>query len=158
MRISRSLPPGLVARELACVRLVCCASPGYLQDNGIPLHPIDLRNHTCLAYSYAGFRNLWQFSKGDEVFSVNAGGGLRANSGEMLKTAACCGAGITLLPEFHVDAALRSGALVRLLSDFATEIYTVSAVYRPNSRKIKRVKLLVDHLHSAFPGNTLIIP
>lgn len=150
IRISRTLNPGLVARELCRTRLVCCASPAYLEKHGTPRHPSELHEHACLTYSYAGFRNNWQFRKDDEVISVTVSGGLRANSGEMLKTAACCDQGVTLLPEFHVEEALRKGLLLPVLSAYDLEDYAAFVVYRPSSRRIRKTKLLVDYLCSRF--------
>lgn len=154
IRISRALNPELVARELGRIKLLCCASPSYLARFGTPKHPRDLRNHSCLTYSYAGFRNIWQFRKNDEITSVTVSGALRANSGEMLKNACSFDQGITLLPEFHVDDELASGALVPILTTYELEDYAAFVVYRPSSRRIKKIKLLVEHLCSNFPNST----
>lgn len=150
IRISRTLNPGLVARELCRINLVCCASPSYLENSGTPQHPGELRHHACLTYSYAGFRNTWSFRKGSEITSVTVSGGLRSNSGELLATASCLDQGIALLPEFHVEDALHNGALMPVLSTYQLEEYAAFVVYRPSSRRIKKTKLLVDHLCSAF--------
>lgn len=154
IRISRTLNPGLVARELCRIKLVCCASPSYLENNGTPQRPSELRNHACLTYSYAGFRNVWSFRKDDEITSVTVNGGLRSNSGELLKTACCSDQGIALLPEFHVGDALRSGMLMPVLGTYELEEYAAFVVYRPSSRRIKKTKLLVDHLCSVFSDRT----
>jgi len=154
IRISRTLNPELVARELGRIKLVCCASPAYLASYGTPEHPNDLRNHACLTYSYAGFRNIWQFRKADEITSVTVSGGLRANSGEMLKTASCFDQGIALLPAFHVNEALSKGMLVPVLSTYELEDYAAFVVFRPSSRRIKKTKLLVDYLCSCFANRT----
>src|SRR5580765_2716577 len=40
----------LIGRKIGETRLVCCASPVYLQRHGVPEKPEDLARHACLVY------------------------------------------------------------------------------------------------------------
>ncbi len=48
IRIAELTDSSLVARRLALVRRVLCASPAYIAAHGMPLDIDDLRRHTCL--------------------------------------------------------------------------------------------------------------
>ena len=52
LRIAPQLEDQLVARHIARIPFICCASPGYLQSAGIPATPEGLRDHRCLVFRY----------------------------------------------------------------------------------------------------------
>jgi DNA-binding transcriptional LysR family regulator len=47
----------LIARKLATRKLICAASPAYLERYGEPSTPQDLRQHSCISAN----NNVWQF-------------------------------------------------------------------------------------------------
>jgi len=68
----------------------------------------------------------------------------------MLREAAVQGVGITSLPIFYLDDVLKSGALIRILTDFTTwPERDIHAVYMPNRYHSTRLRLFVDHLTNA---------
>lgn len=152
LRITRAPNTTLVARQLAPVRIACCASPAYLARHETPQVPGDLRDHACLIYSYVG--DQWEFTAPDGTRrSVQVRGPLRANSGDVLNEAALAGAGIVLQPTFLVAEELRDGRLVRLLPDYALESSTAYAVYLPGLRRTARVQAMVRFLQESFAGD-----
>lgn len=52
LRITPQLEDHLLARHIARIPFVCCASPGYLQSAGVPATPEALREHRCLVFRY----------------------------------------------------------------------------------------------------------
>jgi len=150
VRITGELKTSLVARKLAPVRIVCCASPTYLARHGTPQRPDDLRNHNCLTYSYAPTANVWTFMREDKEISTQVKGRLRANSGDMSRIAAINGLGITTLPSFMICDEIRSGALTPLLSDYPIPKLDVYAVYLPGARRAARIKAMVEYLWDAL--------
>ena len=48
IRIARLTDSSLIARRLAPIRIVLCASPDYLSRNGTPRTPRELAGHNCL--------------------------------------------------------------------------------------------------------------
>lgn len=150
VRITAELKTSLVARKLATAGFVCCASPAYLQAQGTPLHPDDLRQHNCLAYSYAPAGNLWNFTRDGKPVDVQVKGTLRANSGDMNRIAAINGLGVAVLPTFMISDELRSGALQPILADYPIPDKYVSAVYLPGARRSARIRAMVDYLWDAL--------
>lgn len=146
VRITGDLKTNLVARKLAEVRLVCCASPAYLKQYGTPQHPEDLRHHNCFTYSYSPNVNIWKFARDGREYQVQIKGRLGTNSGEMSRLAAVDGLGIDMLPSFMICNELRNGSLIPILQDYPMPPVNVYAVYLPGARRAARVKAMVEHL------------
>ncbi|WP_017706911.1 LysR family transcriptional regulator, partial [Pseudomonas syringae] len=128
LRIGVLEDSSLIARRIASIDRVYCASPTYLAERGTPQKPEDLHSHECLPYGHS--RHVqWRFQGAGKPVSLNVSGRMRANNGELLKDAALAGLGITYLPTFIVGDALRAGSLVRVLDELRPEPLTLSAVY-----------------------------
>ena len=56
----------LIARKLAPLRQVLCASPAYIDRYGMPLTPSELRERNCILFSYSGDANEWTLNNGDK--------------------------------------------------------------------------------------------
>ncbi len=151
LRIGRLADSSLVARRIAPCRMVAVASPGYLQRQGTPQHPLELARHACLRYSLARRRDEWTFTRTGESVTIVASGPLRANNGDMIAAAATAGLGIALQPSFISSERLRRGELVRVLPDWQIEAdAAVYAVY-PASRALPaKTRALIDFLAERF--------
>lgn len=150
LRITREVAPGLIARRLAPISMVTCASPAYLARHGQPRTPQDLSSHACLFYSGAWYRNEWHYSRGSEQTSVKVNGPLRANTGDVLVRAALDGLGIVSEPSFVVHEALREGRLVRVLPDWSPGQFTLYAVYANRRFMPPKLRVFIDFLAARF--------
>lgn len=150
VRICQQVPEMLVARPLARIRRVLCASPDYLARHGSPVTPDDLRNHRCLYYLNLAERQHWVFQKDGQEIRVPISGALRANSGEMLRIAAVAGGGIIMEPYFIVGEDLRAGRLVPLLPAYQLETRSVFAVFQHAGRYSAKTRTFVDYLCRTF--------
>lgn len=150
IRIGRLSDSSLVARRLAPVRLVACASPDYLARHGVPETPSDLAQHNCLGYTYAAQLREWVLERGDERQTVHVRGNLDANSGDAIRVAGLAGLGIMLQPTFIVGDDLRRGALVRVLDDWVAADIAVHAVYPHRRHLSTKVRLFIDLLAEKF--------
>jgi DNA-binding transcriptional LysR family regulator len=150
IRIGELKESTLVARRLADVQRYFCASPGYLERNGIPLKPGDLTVHACLHYHNILLREEWTLVGPAGVETVAVSGPLSANNGDVLRDAACRGQGIALLPDFIVEEDLTAGRLQRILSDYNPLQYGLYAVWASGRFMPSKVRLLVDFLWERF--------
>jgi len=152
VRIGSLADSSLVARRLATVRLVLCASPDYLRRRGTPGSAADLARHRGLLYSHAnaGSGGRWQLSGPDGALAVDVPAALSANNGDVLMQAAIAGEGITLGPSFIVGNALRSGALVEVLGHLAPRPLGLYAIWPANRLLPVKVRLFVDFLAARF--------
>ncbi|QJQ11392.1 LysR family transcriptional regulator [Pseudomonas putida] len=136
LRIGGLEDSSLIARRIASVERVYCASPAYLQARGVPLKPEDLAGHDCLPYGHSR-QVQWQFRQGGKAQAIQVTGRMRANNGELLRDAAIAGMGVTYLPTFIVGQALADGRLVNVLEEWTPPALQLSAVY-PQHRQVAR--------------------
>jgi DNA-binding transcriptional LysR family regulator len=88
----------------------------------------------------------WHLAGPKGEHRIAAGGVLRSNSAEILRTAALSGLGVALLPSWAVGEDLRSGALTRVLPGCEPKPSAVYAVYPSNRLMSAKVRAFVDHL------------
>ncbi len=146
VRIGHMGDSSLIARRLADIRMLVCASPAYLAQHGTPSHPDALRTHNCLAYTYAAAGNQWHFEGREGPLSVRVSGNLEANSGDATLAAGLAGLGVMLQPSFIVAEALKSGALVELLQDFRVASLPLQVVYPHRRHLTTKLRLFIDYL------------
>jgi DNA-binding transcriptional LysR family regulator len=144
----------LVARKIATLQWVVCASPEYLARRGEPKTPSDLSKHACLAHvNLDPNDHAWRLHNSDHVISVKIAGAFSSNSALVLRKAALAGLGIAYLPRYSIDEDLKSGTLRQLLPSYSPRERSIYVVYPPASRVPERVRTFVDFLADWF-GNS----
>jgi DNA-binding transcriptional LysR family regulator len=157
IRIAALPDSSLVARKLCPVRRFVVGAPSYFQKHGRPRHPDDLTEHACLSYSYLPTGDLWQFTnrKGEKK-SARIKGPLSANNGDALVDALKSGLGLALQPDFIAWEGLQSGALERVLSDWAAPPLAVNVLTPAGGTRPSRVTALIDFFVRHFAAD--IVP
>ncbi|MGK9063679.1 LysR family transcriptional regulator [Stutzerimonas chloritidismutans] len=155
--LSRQLPDSdLVAQRLGTVHHVVCASPGYLQQQGVPRTPAELGRHRCLRLADPVFADSWTFMQGDGEQIIHPGESFTVNVAEAMSSAAEAGMGICLLPDYVAAPALQRGTLRRLLPGYRVQEKSIHALYP--SRRFLDAKVatwlgfLRDELPKALRG------
>lgn len=152
VRIGRLADSSLVARRLAAVRLVTCASPDYLARAGAPRAPEDLAGHTAILDTNVRDPTIWRFGAQPETRDVRVHGRIRFNGAEACVAAAVAGLGVTRSPAFAAAEELRAGRVTPLLCGFESEVVHVYAVY-PHARHLAaKVRAFVDFLAQRYAG------
>ncbi len=145
----------LVTREICPVRLVLCASGGYLAARGEPASVQDLQRHRCLHYGYQESGARWLLTHAGEEISVAVNCAMWSNNGDVLAQAALHHQGIALLPTFIVGAWLQNGQLRAVLTEHEPAPLQLTALYprhRHLSTKVTRfLDLLDSHLGNRSP-------
>ncbi|MGE8940990.1 LysR family transcriptional regulator [Leptospira interrogans] len=153
IRIADPTDSSLIARKLAPARLVMVATPDYISTHGRPETPDDLATHRCLTYGHSTSMQRWRLSDASgKAIVVPVTSYLCSNNGDVLRGAALCGIGITILPTFLVGPDIRAGRLQVLLPDLAPASLTLYALYAPNRYLAAKTRLLIDFLVARF-GN-----
>jgi DNA-binding transcriptional LysR family regulator len=153
IRIGALADSSMIARKLAEMPRVLCASPAYLARAGSPAGLEDLPNHACVGYAHLAAGQIWQFHPqrgATEVRSVRVKSRFVANNGELMRNAAISGLGLVLLPEFIVAAALREATLVRVLPGCRPVQTALHALYPRDRQGSPRVRSVVDSLAAAM--------
>ncbi|TQV84348.1 LysR family transcriptional regulator [Aliikangiella coralliicola] len=142
IRLGKLNDSTMMAKKLAERVSHLCASPAYLNKYGKPQSLAELENHNCLL----GTLDYWFFKESGKERKLRVSGNLRCNSGLSLVDAALKGLGVVQLPDYYVQAYLKSGELVSLLDDHRAANEGVWAVY-PNNRYLSpKIRLLIDFL------------
>ena len=94
-------------------------------------HPSELTSDDCLAYSDESRGENWVLSDGVSSMTISAGRAFSANNGEVLADMAADGAGVAMLPGFHVSEHLRTGRLVHVLRGWAPADLWLTLYYPP---------------------------
>lgn len=140
----------LISRRLAHSRRILVAAPSYLRRMGVPTHPHELSRHQCLLFAYPGLRqNQWTLKhgrRGGRTESVEVAGDLRSDNGDALRNWSMAGLGISLRETWDVADELRSGALVRVLPDWAEPAVPIQAVRVQRAPVPRRVSTFVEFL------------
>jgi DNA-binding transcriptional LysR family regulator len=152
IRITDHPAPNMVARAIAPVRWVTCASPEYLARCGTPRTPQELARHQCLMFhGIPALRSGWRYMAGNKEVSVPARGKCRVNNSEVLLQLALDGAGIVLFPTYILGQHLKSGRLVEILPDsVANPDMSLYVTYLPNRYMQPKVRAFIDHLMAHF--------
>lgn len=152
VRIGQLSDSSLVAKRLAAVRMVTCASPAYLAGAGTPLTLEDLAGHEAILDTNAREATLWRFGSQSDIQEVRVHGRLRFNGAEPCVAAAVAGFGIVRTPAFAAAEDLRAGRLTPILCNFEPELIHVYAVY-PHARHLAaKVRAFVDFLAARYSG------
>src|SRR5260370_37671594 len=103
LRVGHLPDSQLVARKLADLRMIVCASPAYLERRGVPQIPADLSRHDCLVFSDAPDIAEWRFKEGVMAERrIRVSGRLWVNSLDAVVSAAKEGAGIIRVPSWQI--------------------------------------------------------
>lgn len=150
IRIAELDDSSLIARKLAPCKRVFCAAPAYLEQHGRPQVPQDLAIHHCLIYSNELRPDTWILHGPRGTESVRVNGPVCADNGDILKSAAIAGLGVTLLPTFIVGDALKTGQLQQVLTDYCPPEIAIYALFPSRRYLSAKVRAFVDFLATSF--------
>jgi len=148
VRVGTLQNTSLVVRPLGKIGLINCASPGYLQVQGVPEQPDDLgAGHWMVGYasSTTGRELPWEYLSGDAVeHTVAVSSQVVTNNAE--NYIACCRAGLGLIqiPRFDVQYLLDAGELVEVMPAYRPAAMPVSLLYPHRRQRSRRLAVFLD--------------
>jgi DNA-binding transcriptional LysR family regulator len=137
----------LVRRHLGHTQAVIVGAPEYWAAHGVPGHPRELAQHTCLLMrNPAGILiDLWEFERGSEKASITVRGWLCSNAREVVLDGVLAGEGIARFNRLTSLDHLQAGRLIPVLLDWEVKGGPpVNLLFRPNQRRTPRVRLFLD--------------
>ncbi|MBQ0729937.1 MAG: LysR family transcriptional regulator, partial [Oleispira antarctica] len=142
IRVGKLSDSSMMAKKLGSRTNFICASPDYLDKQGIPHSLSELSQHSCLL----GTLDYWHFKEAGKEKNIRVKGRIRYNSGYGLVDAALKGLGIVQLPDYYVQEHIASGELMTLLDKYREPEEGVWAVYPQNRHLSPKIRLFVDYL------------
>lgn len=143
----------LVARKIAQMRLLVCATPEYWTKHGVPTRPKDLEKHTAfLVRNPKGLvLDSWRFQRHKVEETAELTGWFIAERRDIVLDAVLTGEGIARFADLSVQAQLSTGALVPVLLDWeAIDAPPVQLLYRPAHRSSPGLRAVVGWLEGCI--------
>lgn len=150
LRISLLPDSSLIARRIAEMRVVACASPEVIAKHGAPTHPDALRSLPCIIDTNLANQSNWRFVDAGRSISIHVGGRVRVNSPAAALAAAAAGLGFAVIPAYLADPLIKNGKLVAVLDGFLPPAPSLNAVYPHRRHLAGKVRALIDHLVAWF--------
>ena len=143
----------MVARRVALLPQLTCASPAYLAQHGTPRTVQELAGHRALHLPVDSPRH-WPLL-GENIACQRV---LACNNITLAREAALAGAGIAALPVMISEAAVQDGELIELLPEARLPTGELYAVYPSRRFQAMKVKAFLDFLIASLPQAGLLEP
>jgi DNA-binding transcriptional LysR family regulator len=143
----------MVSHRLGSTFSILCASPEYVRMHGKPTSPADLAGHQCLTLHTPAFpANEWTLEGPDGVQTMHISGTVQVNIAESLAVAIREGLGIGMLPLYAAVEGLKSGSLVRVLSQHVLQKTHIYALYVSRRFVDAKTRTWIDFLRTEIPA------
>ena len=155
VRIGEQSDSSLVARRIGTVTFICCASPEYLREHGVPRTPEDLSAHRCVTFmsNRTGRVLDWEFVRDGRKVQLTLDGVLAVNDHDANIAAGLMSLGIVKVPDYVARPYLESGQLMQILTDWTTDQEPIAVMY-PQSRHLSaKVRIFVEWVSELVPKN-----
>jgi DNA-binding transcriptional LysR family regulator len=148
VRVGQLDVSGLVARRLGELRMMNCASPGYLKKYGVPRSLEDLERHLVVHYSvrFGADSPAFEYLDGNVYRDLPMRSSITVNSTDSYQAACVAGLGIIQSPRSGVLPSIAAGDLVEILPQYASEPLPVSLVHAHGRNVPRHVRLVMNWL------------
>lgn len=138
----------LIARPLGTLRMINCASPGYLRERGVPHALADLARHRLIHYqtTLGSPRDGFEHPHEGGYRSLPMAGAVTVNNAEAYEAACLAGLGLIQVPVLGMRELLRQGRLVEVLPQHVAEPMPISVVYAARRNLPRRVQAFMNWL------------
>lgn len=138
----------LAARRLAEIPTALYASRTYIQQHGVPEHPSQLKDHSCLVTQlfYGRPEHSWPLTRQAEIADYPIRPTVVATDPEALFEFLIRGQGIQLTNPHLVHAAVASGEVMRILPEWSGPSATLYAVRAGARVQPLKVRVFIDYL------------
>lgn len=153
VRIGELPDSTLVARRIGTLSMVTCASPGYVDEFGVPEILDELIHHRAVNYVSGSARKImdWRFQVGTTERTLTLRSGLRVNDSAAFVEAGLAGFGLLQALRISVAEHLASGTLVEVLAAYRPSPRPVSIVYPSKAHLAPQVRAFIEWASEQFP-------
>jgi DNA-binding transcriptional LysR family regulator len=147
VRLSEAIERDMVqVRLTGAFRFVVVAAPSYLRRHGIPQKPEDLMRHDCITFrsQSSGALYAWELEKGRKTWRVPVRGGVITNDGDVMRSLAESGIGLTYAFEPEVQEQLRTRRLQVVLEAYAPTVPGFFLYFPSRARSSGPLRLFVQ--------------
>ncbi|KEA65325.1 Transcriptional regulator, LysR family [Marinobacterium lacunae] len=152
LRIGELDDSSLIARRLALLPQVTCASCDYIERQGRPESIGSLDRHFCVEFLSATTARVdpLHFMVNGRAVSKSLRSSLSVNNGTAYVAGCEAGLGIVQVPRYHVEAQLNAGRLIEVLVECAPPPIPLSVLYPQHRQMPPRLRVFIDWLVELF--------
>ncbi len=153
LRAGELVEQSLVARRIAQIDFITCASSTYLRQYGVPQHPRDLeQGHRTVGFFSPRTRRAYpfDFTKDGERIELVGKPIVSVNDSNAYMAAGLSGLGVVQTAAAMAQPYIESGDLVQVLSDWSSDPLPLHVVYPPNRHLSAKVRVFVDWVADLF--------
>lgn len=139
VRVGAHAEPSMIARPVAQLPQITCASPGLIERLGMPATPADLAAFPAIHYGGlpSARQEYWELLMDGERLDVPMQGRVSVNNSEGYVACALAGLGAIQAPRYDLRDELASGRLVEILPASPPPAIPVQLLY-PSQRRLSR--------------------
>lgn len=148
IRVMPEPPQTLVARELGAVRYVACASTDFAAARGMPGNLKDLHQVPLVTSAVIGRQLRLSAYRRGEREEVTLEPTLISEHFPFLREAILAGIGVGLVPDYVVQDAVATGAIITALDDYRLSIFGTQMfmLYMPNHYQTRAARTFIDFI------------
>ena len=150
VRIGELQDSSLKAKKIAEYSYHLAASPAYLQKNGTPKRPTDLREHHCILGSTINPNNQVEFVENGSKTNVALEPRARVNAARPIRDMTVGGLGVGLCLSSTIADDLKAGRLELVLEEFNAYHRNVYMLFPEQRYTSARVRAFLDHATDYF--------
>ena len=148
LRVLPTPPDNLVARHMAEMNYVACASIDYARQNMLPQQPEDLRHVPLITSGVVGRQLLVRAYQGELRKEIRLEPTLISEHFPFLRQGIMAGLGVGIVPDYVIRNEVESGEVVTTLRDWRLSIFgnNMYLLWMPNRHQTKAVRTMIDFL------------
>lgn len=142
----------LIARRIAMLEQVTCASPAYLARYGQPRSIEDLAQHKAVNYisSASGKPFPLEFMIDGRMQSIVLPTAISVTGTKVYTGCALAGIGIVQMPRYHIEQEIQDGRLQLILPDTPPPGMPLSVLYPQNRQLSARIRVFTEWMQDIF--------
>lgn len=144
IRIAELPDSSLIARHLVDAPLVLCATPQYLEVNGIPTSIEDLNNHQWVLFSH--MPSKLQYEHNGQEYIINTKGRVKVNNEAARLNLVLANFGLSLMPIYDAWSGIKEGKLTRLFKEYDLPGVPITALYLDRKFLPKKITIFIDFI------------
>jgi len=146
IRIGDLPDSSLTAVRVGQIRRVVCASPEYINKNGLPQHPNDLSGHRLIQSLAMESAREWMFLENGKRISIPLKPRLRMNTNDAVIDLVVRGWGLSRLLSYQIAPDLAGGRLQIVLGAFELPPMPIHLLHQEGRMVSAKVRAFVDFM------------
>ncbi len=136
----------LRTRKLKDSPRLLCASPEYIERNGLPKKPEDMMQHEWIIFTLLPTPYHYNFTKNNKRKNIHVKGRKKTNNGNAVHRFLLDGAGVSVLADFLVKKDIKKGRLIHLLPEYNIADAGIYAVFQSQRLQQAKIRTFIDFL------------